>query len=563
MNQVTVGNYLAQRLEDVGVRDYFAIPGDFNLSLLDELLKNPRLKMINCCNELNAGYAADGYAREKGVAALVLTFGVGGLSAVNAVAGAFAEDLPVIVVSGGPNVSSLTENRVLHHTLARPEEGYKFVQSVYSKITAHAVVIREVSTAAFRIDEAIRIALSARKPVYIEIACNLTGALISQPNTLSLEPTRHSDPGSLKKALEHVAAFLNGARQPVLVAGSRLRAGGAIGAFAALASKCAYGVACMPNAKSFFPETNPQFMGIYWGNASSPGCREVVESSDAYLFAGPIFNDYTTVGFSALIQPARLVEASPEGVLVEGQVYHGIVLSEFLTGLASKLKSNSTSLDAYLRIKETVPAAQPDAPKELTLSTRRLFHHINESLDGTTTVVAETGDSWFNGMDLHLPDGCKFEIQMQYGSIGWSVGAFLGLAAANTKRRVIGLIGDGSFQMTAQEVSTILRYNYSGVIFLMNNGAYTIEVMIHDGPYNTLQNWNYAAMVEALKGQSSIQSQVVSTEKELVAALKKSKTFKGLTFIEVILDRTDCNKALLGWGTAVADYNSGKGKAAG
>jgi indolepyruvate decarboxylase len=127
---------------------------------------------------------------------------------------------------------------------------------------------------------------------------------------------------------------------------------------------------------------------------------------------------------------------------------------------------------------------------------------------------------------------------------------------------VIGFIGDGSFQMTAQEVSTILRYNYSGVIFLLNNGAYTIEVMIHDGPYNTLQNWNYAAMVESLKGQSPVLSQVVRTEKELVAAMKKSRTFKGLTFIEVILDRTDCNKALLGWGTAVADYNAGKGSGA-
>jgi indolepyruvate decarboxylase len=454
------------------------------------------------------------------------------------------------------------ENRVLHHTLARPEEGYKFILSAYKEITAHAVVIREVSTAAFRIDEAIRIALSAKKPVYIEIACNLAAALISRPNTLSLMPTHKSDPGSLKKALEHVSDFLNRSRQPVLVAGSRLRTGNAIGEFEALASKCSYGVACMPNAKSFFPETNAQFMGIYWGSASSPGCREVVESSDAYLFAGPIFSDYTTVGFSALIQPARLVEASTERILVEGQVYHGIVLSEFLTGLASKLISNPTSLDAYLRIKETAHVTPPATPKKQALTTRQLFHHINESLDGMTTVVAETGDSWFNGMDLHLPDGCKFEIQMQYGSIGWSVGAFLGLAAANPERRVIGLIGDGSFQMTAQEVSTFLRYNYSGVIFLMNNGAYTIEVMIHDGPYNTLQNWNYAAMVEALKDQSPILSQVVRTEKELVAALKKSKTFKGLTFIEVILDRTDCNKALLGWGTAVADYNAGKGKTA-
>jgi indolepyruvate decarboxylase len=563
MNQVTVGSYLAQRLEEVGVRDYFAIPGDFNLSLLDELLKNPRLKMINCCNELNAGYAADGYAREKGVAALVLTFGVGGLSAVNAVAGAFAEDLSVIVVSGGPNVNSLMENRILHHTLARPEEGYKFVLAVYKEITAHAVVIREVSTAALRIDEAIRIALSAKKPVYIEIACNLAAALISKPNTLSLAPTRKSDPGSLKKALEHVAAFLNGSRQPVLVTGSRLRAGDAIGAFESLASACAYGVASMPNAKSFFPETSPQFMGIYWGSSSSPGCREVVESSDAYLFAGPVFSDYTTVGFSALIQPARLVEASPERILVEGQVYHGIVLSEFLTGLASKLKANSTSLESYQRIKERAHVAPPVVPGKQAISTRSLFHHIQKSLNGKTTIVAETGDSWFNGMELHLPDGCKFEIQMQYGSIGWSVGAFLGLATANPARRVIGLIGDGSFQMTAQEVSTILRYNCSGIIYLLNNGAYTIEVMIHDGPYNTLQNWNYAAMVETLKGQSTILSQVVRTEGELVAAMEKAETFQGLTFIEVILDRTDCNKALLGWGTAVADYNAGKGHAAG
>jgi indolepyruvate decarboxylase len=455
------------------------------------------------------------------------------------------------------------ENRVLHHTLARSEEGYRFVLSAYKEITAHAVVIREASTAAFRIDEAIRIALRARKPVYIEIACNLADALISRPNTLSLLPTRKSDPGSLKKALEHVSTFLNGSRQPVLVAGSRLRMGNAIGEFEAMASKCGYGVACMPNAKGFFPETNSQFMGIYWGSASSPGCREVVESSDAYLFAGPIFSDYTTVGFSALIQPARLVEASPEHILVEGQVYHGIVLSEFLTGLAAKLKVNPTSLKSYQRIKETAHVTPAAAPKELALTTRRLFHHINECLDGTTTVVAETGDSWFNGMDLHLPDGCRFEIQMQYGSIGWSVGAFLGLAAANPERRVIGLIGDGSFQMTAQEVSTFLRYNYSGVIFLMNNGAYTIEVMIHDGPYNILQNWNYAAMVKTMKGQSTILSHVVRTEKELVAALKKSKNFKGLTFIEVVLDRTDCNKALLGWGTAVANYNADKGKAVG
>ena len=121
-------------------------------------------------------------------------------------------------------------------------------------------------------------------------------------------------------------------------------------------------------------------MGIYRGSASSPGCREVVESSDACLFAGPIFSDYTTVGFSALIQPARLVEALPERIRVEGQAYHGIVLSEFLEGPASKLQPNSTSLDACLRIKETAPVAPPESCGEGSLSTRCLFHHINEPI---------------------------------------------------------------------------------------------------------------------------------------------------------------------------------------
>jgi len=317
----------------------------------------------------------------------------------------------------------------------------------------------------------------------------------------------------------------------------------------------------MPDAKGCFPETDPQFMGIYWGSASSPGCREVVESCDHYLFAGPVFSDYTTVGFSALVQPARLVEAAPDRILLEGQSYHGIDLAEFLAELRPRLKPNPTALEAYRRIQEEALPARPAADDGAPLSTRRLFHHLEAWLDEGTTVVAETGDAWFNGMGLRLPEGCRFEIQMQYGSIGWSVGACLGLAVAQPERRVLGLIGDGSFQMGAQEVSTLLRYGCPGLIVLLNNGAYAIEVMIHDGPYNNLQNWDYAAMAKSVKGQAALFSQAVRTEGELAAALAKARTFQGLSFLEVVLDRTDCNKTLLGWGTAVGEYNGGTGRA--
>lgn len=555
MNSVTVGEYLAKRLEEIGLRDYFAIPGDFNLTLLDELLKNPYLNMINCCNELNAGYAADGYARENGVSALVLTFSVGGLSAVNAIAGAYAESLPIIVISGGPNINSITRQDTLHHTLAKLGDSQDYVRAIFQNITAHTAVIRKAADAPYLIDQAIMIALKTKKPVYIEIACNLSDAMTSYPHPLKLKSSPQSDKDSLAAALEHVSHFLNAAHNPVLVAGANLRSTEAIEAFTNLSTHCEYGIACMPNAKGFISEQDPHFIGIYWGSASSPGCREIVESSDAYLFGGPIFSDYTTVGFSSLINPKKLINASPDRILIEGQSYQGIILSEFFEQLTLKLRKNRISMDTYQQIKGESPPPQK-TKKEAPLTTRFVFSQIDKMLTSQTTLVVETGDSWFNGIRLHLPEGCKFEIQMQYGSIGWSVGAFLGVAAANPDRKVIGLIGDGSFQMSAQEISTFMRYNYSGIIFLFNNSGYTIEVKIHDGPYNSIQNWQYAQLIDIFKDQNRGWSTVVRTEQELLEAIKKAKHFKGLALIEVYLDRNDCNKLLLSWGMAVADYNS-------
>jgi pyruvate decarboxylase len=555
MKSTTVGLYLAKRLEEIGITDYFAIPGDYNLSLLDEMLKNPRLKMINCCNELNCGYAADGYARGKGVSALFVTFSVGGLSALNAIAGAYAEDLPVIVISGSPNINSIAHNHVLHHTLGKTDDRQEYVRQIFSHVTAHTVVIDNLMEAAYQIDLALSIALRKKKPVYIEIACNLANQPISLPHPLDLKVKRQSDKDSLAAAVEHAARFLNASRQPVLIAGAKLRSFNAMEAFKKLADSSEYGVACMPNSKGFFSETHSRFIGIYWGSVSSPGCREVVESSDAYLFAGPIFSDYTTVGFTYLISSKKLVEAGSDHVRLEGQSYQGVMLADFLEHLAKKIKKNKTSYKTFAHIKGEAKTPEVKTLNE-PITTRRLFAYIDEMLDSKTTVLAETGDSWFNGMRLHLPNQARFEIQMQYGSIGWSVGAFLGLAAANPERKIIGLIGDGSFQMSAQELSTFLRYGYTGIVFLMNNSGYTIEVKIHDGPYNNVQNWHYSTLIDAWKGQSKGISFVVKTEKELLSAIKKSKNFKGLSLIEVILDREDCNKFLLSWGSAVADYNS-------
>lgn len=555
-NQFTVGSYLAARLGQTGLKHYFTVPGDYNLALLDELLKNPELEMINCCNELNAGYAADGYARAHGFSALVVTYSVGGLSALNAVAGAYAEDLPMIVISGAPGTDAEGRNQILHHTTGTVN--FHYVKDIFKKVTAESLTIKHPENAPHLIDHAILTALNTKKPVYIEIACNISDMPVAPPNPMRFIPELPtSDPDSLDAAVKHAASLLNGAVKPILIAGVKLRSSQATKQFEDLVKASGYAVAAMPNAKGFISEQNPNYIGIYWGPVSSPGCGETVESSDLYFFAGPLFTDYTTTGYSALINPKKLILAGPDFIQLPGQVYNRVILREFLTALAKKVKPNKASLETFKRIRGEAPApvaSDPNTP----LTTRRLFLHIEEILTGKTSLIVETGDSWFNATRLKLPKGSGYEIQMQYGSIGWSVGATLGYALATQKKsRVIALIGDGSFQLTAQEVSTMIRYNLNPIIILINNGGYTIEVEIHDGPYNNIKNWEYHNLVNVFNAEDGRGwGTRVKTEHELAAALKKAIKHDGLCLIEVMIDRNDCNKNLLQWGSRVAANNS-------
>ena len=554
-SKTTVGSYLASRLEEIGVQHYFAVPGDFNLVLLDKMLENKNIEMISCCNELNAGYAADGYARATGgSSAVFVTFSVGGLSLINAIAGAYAEDLPVIAVSGGPNTNSEAEFEMLHHTLGGLD--YDYPRALFAKVTADAVTIRDPREAPEQIDHAIQTALRFRKPVYIEIACNIASAVTSAPMARSFDGPTASDPVSLNSAVEQAANLLNAAVKPVLVSGVKLRSFGAISEFHKLADASGYAIASMPNAKGFFDEQHPNHMGTYWGPVSSPGCDAIVESADLCLFAGPTFTDYSTAGHAALIDPTKVIQALPNSVVFPNQTYSNVKLAEFLELLATKVKPNNGALLAYKRVQEAVPTLPPGLP-ETPLLTRQLFARIQQMLEPNSAVLAETGDSWFNGIQLNLPTGSRFEVQMQYGSIGWSVGATLGYSLGAPDRRPIALIGDGSFQLTAQEVSTMIRYGVKPIIFVINNGGYTIEVEIHDGPYNTIKNWNYADLVNVFNAEDGNGwSCKAETEGELEGAIKTAVSHDGPVLIEVIIGRDDCNKNLLVWGGHVGKNNS-------
>jgi len=554
---VTIGSYLATRLEEIGLKHHFAVAGDYNLVLLDQLLLNKNVEQVYCCNELNCGFSAEGYARANGAAACVVTYTVGALSAFNALASAYAESLPVILISGSPNTNDLGAHHLLHHTLGTYDFGYQLEMARH--ITCEAVAIRHPEEAPYLIDKAIRAAFRERKPVYIEIPCNLSAAMCSAPKPFgSLVEIPKSDPVSLAAAVEAATSFLAKAVRPILLAGPKLKAYGGEQAFRDLAEAVGFGVAIMPSAKGFFSEEHEQFIGTYLGAVSSPGCGELVESADAVLAAGPIFNDYTTVGWSSQPPTKRLIQVDPDRVDVAGVTFNGVYLNDFLAALAkesSKNPKNPTTLVEFRRtwveIKE--PSADPNSP----LTRAEVCRQIQTLIDGHTTLIAETGDSWFNGFRMKLPDGAKFEIEMQYGHIGWSVPATFGYAVAAPNRRILLMVGDGSFQLTSQEVCQMVRRKLPVIIFLINNRGYTIEVEIHDGPYNNIKNWDYAGIMSVFNaGDGDGQGFRATNGKELSTAIERALTHKtGPTLIECTIDRDDCTKELMQWGSRVAAAN--------
>lgn len=577
-----MGNHLASRLVQLGVDTVFAVPGDYNLILLDQLIKDERLKVIYTCNELNAGYAADGYSRaRRGKAACVVaTFTVGGLSLLNAIAGAASESLPVICVTGGPNSNDGGTNRVLHHTIGS-SESFNQEMEAFKPFVCKATRIFALEDAHWQLDDCIAEALRQSKPVYINIACNIAG--LSHP-TFEREPIpfvlpdRHTNPDSLEAAVETALELLGKAVKPVLVGGVKLRAAHRREAFERLAERSGFATAIMPNAKGMVSEKLERFMGVYWGQVSSPYCAETVESSDCYVFAGPVTNDYTSVGYSLLLKTEKMIVVDGDRVSVAGKRFFScIAMERFLDALAERVAFNDAAWKNHQRMfVPEGPLRKP--PADEPLITNVLYQKIQNFIGPESFVVAETGDSWFNCLKLKLPEGCGYEFQMQYGSIGWSVGATLGAAAAaagsaapealagTPRRRVLASIGDGSFQMTAQDVSTMMRYRLNPIIILVNNAGYTIEVEIHDGPYNIISNWDYVGLIKSMHNAhggnavggdpDSLFAVRCRTESEFDAALEEAKGREdALCFIEVVVDKDDCSKELLEWGSRVAAAN--------
>ncbi len=531
----TVGDYLLDRLAELGVTEIFGVPGDYNLAFLDHIVAHPALRWVGNANELNAGYAADGYGRLREMSALVTTFGVGELSAANAIAGSYAENVPVVHIVGGPSKDAQGTRRALHHSLG--DGDFEHFLRISREITCAQANLMP-ATARREIDRVLSEVREQKRPGYILMSTDVARFPTEPPDAPLPRYTGGTSPRALSMFVEAAAELIADHRLTVLadLLVHRLHA---VKELETLLAADVVPHATLMWGKSLLDESSPNFLGIYAGSASAEPVRTAIEQAPVLVTAGVVFTDMVSGFFSQRIDPARNIDIGQYQSSVAGEVFAPLEMGTALDALATIL--------ARRGIKSS-PVASPPAeplppppPRDEPLTQRTLWDRLCAALTPGNVVLADQGTSFYGMADHRLPHGVTFIGQPLWGSIGYTLPAALGAAVAHPDRRTVLLIGDGAAQLTVQELGTFSREGLSPVIVVVNNDGYTVERAIHGktAPYNDIVSWSWTDLPGTL-GVTNHLAFRAQTYGELDDALTSAAEHKDrMVLVEVVLPRLE------------------------
>jgi indolepyruvate decarboxylase len=506
------------------------------------------LKWIGTCSELNASYAADGYARLNGLGALLVTNGVGALSAINGIGGSCSEHVPVICIAGSIPLRSIDRGLGMHHTMA--DGSYNHFLDAYAHVTAaHARLTPR--NAATEIDRLILTAWREKLPVYMELPSDVAYLDIEVPAGPLVLAEPPSDPERLGSCVAAIVGRLSAATSPAILVDADADRFGVAFELMDLAKKMQAPIAVINTAKAVIDETLPQYLGIYNGKASEPRVREAIEASDCLLSIGYRPIEVTTGDFTASL-PANTIHARGHSMDVGDDNYQAVTIKEVLKSVIDAVPR--ATKPAPRPVAAAVAGTQADGSAKLTQAA--YWQAIQGYLRPGDVLYVDNGTSYAL-FGLKFPPNCTFIGSVNWGSIGYSVGALLGALTAAPDRRHLLFVGDGSFQVTAQELSTILRHDYKPVIFLINNGGYTIErgYLGKTEPYNDIANWAYADLPKVFRRDTPARSFVVKTLRDLQSAL--SAPNDTMIFIESVMDPYDALAPVTNSSNKGAELNYG------
>ncbi|MBL8826183.1 MAG: alpha-keto acid decarboxylase family protein [Planctomycetaceae bacterium] len=532
VENLSIGQYLIRRLQDYGIADVFGIPGDYVLGFYSMLCDSP-INVVGCCREDNAGFAADAYARLRGMSCVCVTYCVGGLSLANSIAGAFAEKSPVVVISGSPGVSERINNPHLHHKV----RDFRTQLEVFEKLCVAAVELNDANTAFRDIDRMLDMAARFKQPVYIELPRDMVKVVPTNSHEYRQSaPT--TDPDALGEAVNETCRLLKECQRPVIIAGVEIHRFGLQDDLVALAEGSHIPITATILGKSVVSEQHPLYVGLYEGAMGHEEVTSFVEESDCVLLLGESMTDINMGIYTAKLDPVKCVFATSEQLRIHHHHYHNVSLGDFIRELKNR---RPTPPQRVMPPKPSAESTRYTLRADEPLKIMRLIKRLNQSLDDHTIVISDIGDALFSSTELTTHGKTEYICPAYYTSMGFAVPAALGAGIAKPGMRTIAIVGDGAFQMTGNELSTIIRHGFHTIVILLDNKGYGTERFLHPGPYNDINPWQYAKLPAIYGGQPGYE---VRTEGEFDRALSEAWNKPGLSLIQVHLHEEDASTPL-------------------
>ncbi|EEC4860994.1 alpha-keto acid decarboxylase family protein [Salmonella enterica] len=535
-NPYTVADYLLDRLAGCGIGHLFGVPGDYNLQFLDHVIDHPTLRWLGCANELNAAYAADGYARMSGAGALLTTFGVGELSAINGIAGSYAEYVPVLHIVGAPCSAAQQRGELMHHTLG--DGDFRHFYRMSQAISAASAILDE-QNACFEIDRVLGEMLAARRPGYIMLPADVAKKTAIPPTQALALPVHEAQSGVETAFRYHARQCLMNSRRIALLADFLAGRFGLRPLLQRWMAETPIAHATLLMGKGLFDEQHPNFVGTYSAGASSKEVRQAIEDADRVICIGTRFVDTLTAGFTQQLPAERTLEIQPYASRI-GETWFNLPMAQAVSTL------RELCLECAFAPPPTRSAGQPVRIDKGELTQESFWQTLQQYLKPGDIVLVDQGTAAFGAAALSLPDGAEVVVQPLWGSIGYSLPAAFGAQTACPDRRVILIIGDGAAQLTIQEMGSMLRDGQAPVILLLNNDGYTVERAIHGAAqrYNDIASWNWTQIPSALNAAQQAECWRVTQAIQLAEVLERLVRPQRLSFIEVMLPKADLPELL-------------------
>ncbi len=533
-----IADYLFDRIAEASATEVFGVPGDYNLEFLDNLLGSDKLRWVGNNNELNAGYTADGYARERGFAAMITTFGVGELSAINATAGSYAEYAPVLHVVGAPTTEQQNAQRRIHHSLGDGVFNH-FIKMVEPVTVAHAQITAK--NAASEIDRVIRRVLKERRPGYILLPLDVAKMPIYPPTTELKDSEEHITSQIALNAFKEALTDFMPNKTTTLIADLMVQRLKLQNELKALIADTDIPYTTLSWGKSLLNEQSSRWAGTYGGFASQAVAKDAVENAECLIKIGVNYTDMTTAGFSQDIDEQAVIDLHYESASIGGKSFAPIALKDSLQALHEVMTSGITITPKPLskQIKAHKQRGKDDEP----IRQNDLWHIVACHLTQNSVVFADLGTAYFGMGETRLPEGVTYYGQPLWGSIGYTLPASFGASMASPNKRGVLLIGDGAAILTVQEIALMIQEGTNPIIVLINNEGYAIERTIHgeNQRYNDIPPVDWQMVPKTFGGtDKNTLCLRAETAGELKETLKKAnETTDKLVLLEVMTDKHD------------------------